>query len=142
MIEWLQQLWANASWTSIIAGTVLIVITFALSYVAVSVVLVKLPANYFRSDYEHHLMPNSHPILRTIAIGAKNLLGVILILSGIVLSFPGVPGPGLLTLFIGVMLTDIPGKRKVETKIIGRPSVLTAINKLRSRYGKPPLVLE
>jgi hypothetical protein len=142
MIERLQQLWANASWASIIGGSVLILITFVLSYVAVSVVLVKLPANYFHSDYEHHLLPNSHPILRTAAIAGKNILGVILILTGIVLSFPGVPGPGLLTIFIGVMLTDIPGKRKLETKLIGRPSVLSAINKLRTRYHKPPLILE
>ena len=142
MLEWVKHLWADSSWASIIGGAILITVTFVLSYVAVSVVLVKLPANYFRSDYEHHLLPNSHPILRTAAIGAKNVLGVILILTGIVLSFPGVPGPGLLTIFIGVMLTDIPGKRKVETKLIGRPSVLSAINKLRGKYDKPPLVLE
>lgn len=142
MLERLQQLWTNASWASIIGGAVLIVITFVMSYVAVSIVLVKLPANYFHSDYEHHLLPNSHPILRTTAIAAKNILGVVLILTGIVLSFPGVPGPGLLTIFIGVMLTDIPGKRKLETKLIGRPSVLSAINKLRDRYNKPPLILE
>ena len=142
MLEWIQHLWANASWVSIIVSGILIAAMFALSYVAVSVVLVKLPADYFHPDYTYRMLPNSHPILRTIGIGLKNLLGIVLILSGIVLSFPGVPGPGLLTIFIGVMLTDIPGKRRVEAKLISRPSILSGINKLRQRYKKPPFLLE
>jgi hypothetical protein len=142
MIEWLQHFWATMTWMSVFIGILLFVVTFVVSYSAVCVVLIKLPANYFHSDYEHHLLPNSHPVLRSVAIGAKNVLGVILILTGIVLAFPGVPGPGLLTIFIGVMLTDFPGKRKLEAMLIGRPSVLDAINKLRSKYKKPPLLLE
>lgn len=142
MWERIANWWAATTWTSIIFWSGVFVATFVLSYAAVCVVLVKLPANYFHSDYEHHLLPNSHPLLRSVAIAVKNILGVALILTGIVLSIPGVPGPGLLTIFIGVMLTDIPGKRKLETKLIGRPSVLEAINKLRLKYDKPPLLLE
>jgi len=142
MIDKLQQYWAALSWLQIISVIGVIAVTFVVSYVVVSIVLVKLPANYFHSDYEHHLMPNSHPILRSVVIGLKNILGVVLILTGIVLSLPGVPGPGLLTIFIGVMLTDIPGKRVLEAKMIGRPAVLSAVNKLRARYEKPPFLLE
>jgi len=142
MIERLQQYWAEVTWLQIIALLGVIAVTFVVSYVIVSIVLVKLPANYFHSDYEHHLMPNRNPVLRSIVIGLKNVLGVILILTGIVLSLPGVPGPGLLTIFIGLMLTDIPGKRTLEAKMIGRPSVLSAVNKLRARYDKPPFLLE
>ena len=116
--------------------------TFVVSYVVVSIVLVKMPANYFHSDYEHHFMPNSNPVLRSIVIGLKNILGVLLIVTGILLSLPGVPGQGLLTIFIGVMLTDIPGKRPLEAKMIGRPAVLSAVNKLRARYEKPPFLIE
>jgi len=142
MIERLQQYWASVTWLQIIAVIGVIAVTFVVSYVAVSIVLVKLPANYFHSDYEHHLMPNGNRVLRSIVIGLKNVLGVVLILTGIVLSLPGVPGPGLLTIFIGVMLTDIPGKRTLEAKMIGRPAVLSAVNKLRARYDKPPFLLE
>jgi hypothetical protein len=142
MIQWLQNLWASTSWTQLIVGTVLVILTIALSYVAVSVILVKLPADYFHSDNAHHILPNSHPILRTAAIVGRNILGVVLILTGIVLSFPGIPGPGLLTIFIGIMLTDFPGKRALELKIISRPSILSGINNLRARYDKPPLMLK
>ena len=60
---------------------------------------------------------------------------------GIVLSIPGVPGQGLLTILLGVMLLDFPGKRRLELKIVSRPSVLKTVNSLRSKFGKPKLVL-
>lgn len=142
MTEWFHDLWASMTVGRILMGLGVAAVTFVGSYVVVSIILVKLPANYFHSDYEHHLFPDRHPVLRTIAIGAKNVLGVLLILTGIVLSLPGVPGPGVLTMFIGLMLTDVPGKRKLENKIIGRPSVLSAINKLRIKYKKPALILD
>lgn len=141
MLERIGEMWAAASWLSIIAGLGILVATFAISYVVVCIVLVKLPANYFHSEYEHHLLPNTHPVLRTIAIAAKNVVGVILILAGIALSLPGIPGPGFLTIFIGVMLTDFPGKRELEAKIIGRPAIFETVNKLRAKYDKPPLLL-
>ena len=61
---------------------------------------------------------------------------------GIVLSLPGVPGQGLLTILLGIMLLDFPGRRKLEVKILSRPQVFKAINKLRHRFGKPPLKLD
>jgi hypothetical protein len=142
MMKWISERWTAASWTAIAIGLALFVATFVISYLVVCVVLIKLPENYFHSDYEHHLLPDSHPVLRSVAIAAKNVVGVILILAGIVLSLPGVPGPGLLTIFIGVMLTDLPGKRKLEVKLIGRPAVLGTVNKLRAKYNKPPLQID
>ena len=61
---------------------------------------------------------------------------------GIVLSLPGVPGQGILTILLGIMLLDFPGRRKLEHKLVSRPQVLKTINKLRHRFGKPPLVLD
>ena len=142
MTDWFHQLWASITVGRVLLGVCLFLLTFVVSYVAVSVILVKLPATYFHSDHEHHLFPDRNPMLRGVAIVVKNVLGVILIVTGIILSLPGVPGPGLLTVFIGIMLTDVPGKRVLESKIIGRPSVLAAINKLRAKYNKPALILD
>jgi hypothetical protein len=72
----------------------------------------------------------------------KNLLGIFLILIGIVLSLPGVPGQGLLTILLGLIMLDIPGKRPIEARIISRPTIQNAINKIRARFNKPPLVLD
>lgn len=52
------------------------------------------------------------------------------------------PGPGVLTILIGVMLLNFPGKRRLERKLVERPRVLEAINRLRARFGKAPLILE
>jgi len=63
-------------------------------------------------------------------------------LIGIVLSLPGVPGQGILTILLGLIFLDIPGKRPLEARIIKRPAVLSAINNLRAKYSKPPLELD
>jgi hypothetical protein len=55
---------------------------------------------------------------------------------------PGVPGQGVLTILLGIMLLDFPGKRALETRIVGRPRVNGAVNALRARFGKPPLILD
>ena len=72
----------------------------------------------------------------------KNLLGFLLVALGIVLSIPGVPGQGLLTILLGVMLLDFPGKLTLERKLLSRPEVVRTINKLRGRFEKPPLELD
>jgi hypothetical protein len=42
----------------------------------------------------------------------KNLLGYALIVAGIVMSVPFIPGQGILTLFVGLAIADWPGKRR------------------------------
>jgi hypothetical protein len=70
------------------------------------------------------------------------LLGAFLVLLGIVLSLPGVPGQGVLTILLGVMLLDFPGKRGLELKLVSRPKVLNTINRIRHRFDRPPLLLD
>ncbi len=117
------------------------VVTFAVSLAVVGTLLVKLPANYFLDRHQRDLWIDQHPAVRWTGIILKNTAGVALIALGALLSLPGVPGQGLLTILLGVMLLDFPGKRRLERRIIGRPSVLHRVNRLRERFGKPPLVL-
>jgi hypothetical protein len=58
------------------------------------------------------------------------------------LSLPGVPGQGILTILLGIMLLDFPGKRRFEYWLVSRPKIFAAINKLRHRFSKPALVLD
>jgi len=140
MIEWLKEYWASLTWGQLVFGAVIFVASFVLSIVAVAVVIVKIPANYFSSHYTQDFLPNSSWLTRWGATIAKNLVGVVLILAGIVMLIG--PGQGVLTILIGLIMVDIPGKRPIEAKIIGRPGVLAAANNLRERYGKPPLILD
>ena len=83
-----------------------------------------------------------HPVLRLAVRVGKNLLGAVVIALGVVMSFPGVPGQGILTILLGIMLCDLPGKRRMERWIIMRPSVRQAVDKIRAKRGRPPMVID
>jgi len=142
MIQWLSELWASVTWGQILLGVGLFVGSLTLSFAAIAVVMVKVPKNYFSSHYKRDFLPGSSFIVRWGAVIAKNIFGVFLILLGIVLSLPGIPGQGVLTILLGLIMLDIPGKRPLEARIIKRPAVLSAINNLRAKYGKEPLELD
>jgi hypothetical protein len=116
-------------------------LTCLASLAVVTVVLVRLPQAYFREDYSSPLAER-HPVLRWIGLIAKNALGALLILLGFVLSLPGIPGQGILTILIGLMLVSFPGKRRFERKLLMRPRVFAAINGVRACFGKAPLLVD
>ena len=144
MIDWLSQYldaW-GLTWGQVLLGVLISVATFVGSIGVVTAVLVKLPANYFHSSHDREFLTHRHPVLRMVGIFLKNLLGLVLVGFGIIMSLPGVPGQGVLTILLGIMLLDFPGKRALETRIIGRPRVNAAVNALRARFDKPPLLLD
>lgn len=142
MIDFIAEAMAALTWRSILIGTAIFLVTFALSLGIVSLILVKLPADYFRKDHQTKLWAGRPPALRILALAGKNILGVLLIVIGIVMSLPGVPGQGLLTILLGVMLVDFPGKHRLEQKLLHRRSIRTSIDRWRARFGKPPLELD
>lgn len=142
MINWLVQFWQSLSWNQIAFGAGLFLASLTISFAALAVVMINIPANYFSSHYEQDFLPNTHWTVRWGAVILKNLLGVFLIALGILLSLPGIPGQGLLTILLGLIMLDIPGKRPLEARIVQRPAILSSINKLRARFDKPPLVLD
>ncbi len=130
------------TWQSILLAVLLFVITFSISLAIVSVIMVKIPADYFKEDRPRELFADKSPAVRYLLIIGKNLLGVVLVVLGILMSVPGVPGQGILTILLGVMLLDFPGRRRLERKLVSRPQVLNTINKLRHKFDKPELELE
>ena len=126
----------------VILAIVVFVVTLAASVGIISFILVRLPPDYFQESRPREFLPEQRPALRWLGLIGKNALGVILVLLGIVMSVPGIPGQGVLTILLGIMLLDFPGKRRVEQKILGQPRVLESINRLRHRFSKPPLLLD
>jgi hypothetical protein len=115
------------------------VVTFLGTLLAIPLVLVRLPEDYFDVRVPRTWMKDHHPALRLVGVVAKNLFGVAFLLAGLAMLL--LPGQGLLTILIGVTLIDFPGKQLLESRIVGRPAVLSAVNALRQKFGKPPLVL-
>lgn len=108
---------------------------FSLFAVLASIVLVprflaRLPRDYLQSDgsQEHH-----HLLLRIL----RNVLGALLVVLGVAMLL--LPGQGLLTLLVGLLLIDFPGKQRIVRGLLGKPKVLSVVNKLRSHRGAPPL---
>jgi hypothetical protein len=142
MIEWLTDYWDSLTWSGILTAVGLFVLSVVISFAALAIVAVKIPRGYFSSHYRQDFLPNSSWIVRWGATIGKNALGVILILLGVVLSLPGIPGQGILTILLGLILLDIPGKRPLECRIVKLPKVLSSINKLRKKFDKEPLIVD
>lgn len=101
--------------------------------------LATLPANYFRDDVNVTRL-RSAGALSVVKRLVKNGIGLVLIVLGALLSLPGIPGQGVLTMLIGLMLVDFPGKRALEHKLVARPGVVETMNRARAWLGRPPLV--
>ena len=52
------------------------------------------------------------------------------------------PGQGLLTMMVGLVLSDYPGKKAFEKKIIASEPILKTINWSRKKSGVKPLITE
>jgi hypothetical protein len=140
MSEWLTDLWASLTLTRVLFTTGVFAASVIFSLVIVGIVMVKIPENYFSSHYQHDFLPNSPWLTRWGAVVAKNVAGLVLVIAGIVMLVG--PGQGILTILIGLILMDIPGKRPLEARLIKRPVILAAVNGFRAKYNKPPLVMD
>ncbi len=69
----------------------------------------------------------------------KNAAGAVLIMAGFAMLV--LPGQGLLTMLVGLLLSDVPGKRPLAVFFLRRGPIFRAVNAIRARRGKPPLVL-
>ena len=112
---------------------------FVGTLIAIPIILVRLPADYFDIRKPRPWMENHHPILRVVGHLVKNLVGLVFLLAGLAMLL--LPGQGVLTILIGLSLLEFPGKRRLEAKLVGQQTVLNTINKMRAKFGKPPLIL-
>jgi hypothetical protein len=119
--------------------TVASLVGFIGSLIAIPLILVRLPPDYFDIRVARHWMKDHHPVLRLVGLALKNAVGLVFLLAGLAMLF--LPGQGILTMLIGVSLLDFPGKRRLEATLIGQPTVLSAINSRRNKFNKPPLVI-
>jgi len=121
-------------------GVVISLVLAIGSIVLVVFIVINWPADHFKPRGVR--AEGERPRLHVLAIIGKNVAGVVLVLLGLVMALPGIPGQGILTMIVGITLIDFPGKRALECRLIGRPSVLRSINRLRARFDRPPLEME
>ena len=141
MFEQLSEFASSITWRNVLIGASIFVGSFLVNLAIVSIILVKLPADHFSKNRKTKFWAGPRPWLHAAKVIGKNIGGVLLVALGVVLSLPGVPGQGLLTILLGVMLLDFPGRDRLEQKLLSKPSIVNTINRLRGRFGKPPLLL-
>ena len=138
-MEVFQRLSGLLTTEALVALTAGSLVVFVGTLIAIPVILVRLPADYFDVRVPRAWMKNQRPILRIMGLVAKNILGMLFLLAGLAMLI--LPGQGILTILIGISLLDFPGKRRMEARIVGQATVFNAINALRRKFGRPPLVL-
>ena len=134
MIEFIK-----AQWLLFFLILLVIIIVMTLATVAsILMLLISLPSDYFTRKKQVSRIKN--PVLRLFLRFLRNVCGIVFLIAGFIMLFT--PGQGILSLLVGIILCDFPGKRRVERKIVARPRVLSVINRIRARYKRPLIVLD
>ncbi len=136
MPEFVVEIWSQYQYSFWLMA-IISVATLAISIVAVPVLIVMLPVDFYAERNRRRRLFENRPLLRVLFLLVKNALGAVLFVAGIVMFF--LPGQGLLTMLAGLALLNFPGKRKLEMRFLHLPKVLTSINWLRLRAGREPL---
>lgn len=117
--------WPWLLWGSAIFSVLALISTF----VGLPLILTRIPADY--------LVAEPVPSPRGAAWALRNLVGWTLIVLGVLMLV--LPGQGLLTLLAGLVLADLPGKRRWIRLLLGRGPIRRGVEMLRSRAGVEPL---
>lgn len=141
-MEWLGESWSWIRDRETLLAWVgsLSLATIVLSAFAAPVIIRRMPHDYFLDTSPRaETIRKRHPILRILFLVLKNLVGGILAIGGILMLLT--PGQGVLTIVIGLMLMDFPGKRRLEIALMRFGPLHRGIQWMRKRAGKRPLEL-
>ena len=137
LIEKIQNLFGNYYdfffWLGIVSSVI-----FLVSLLSIGWLVSLIPSDYFINKKESKFKLN-YPVAWIVSVVIKNIFGYILIFGGILMLI--LPGQGLITIFVGLLLSNYPGKYSIEKRIIATPKILKSINWLRKRSNEPPLII-
>ena len=126
--------WGRAHQGVLFALGVGSVAMFAGTLVAVPIVICRLPRDLYTRRRPRRAFPGGLGVVVTLA---RNLAGLAIIAAGILMLV--LPGQGILSIAIGLVLVDFPGKRALERRLLGDRRVFATMNTIRRRFGRPPL---
>ena len=110
---------------------------FVVTIVSIPIVAAWLPADYFVRPRRKR---KEVGLANWVFLAAKNVVGAVMILAGVAMLV--LPGQGLLTILLGLLLMNFPGKRRMERWLVSRPRVLSSLNWMRAKLKHPPLVVD
>ena len=133
--------WIQAHSAFLLTGLgVLSVVTFVASLVALPIIIARLPVDHFISQRARSLpWRRKSPLRRTVLVILRNLLGALLVLGGLLMLV--LPGQGLLTIVIGLLMIDTPKKRAFQAWLLAWKPVNRGINWMRRKANQPEFML-
>ena len=116
-------------WALELAGSsvVLSLVLALVGAITLSRMLASLPADHFVGDRPQ----TSGAVRRTV--------GLLLVAAGIVMLVT--PGPGIVSIVLGLLMLDLRVLRPLLVRLLRRRRVAEAVNAARERAGRPPFVL-
>ena len=132
MLDWLSLFKPYLQWMALASFLSLVLVV-----VLLPAIVTQLPEDYFiREKRRPVARQKGHPVLMVIVNLIKNLLGLLFIVAGVLMTF--LPGQGLLTILIGMMLANFPGKYRLEQALIRQKIISQTLNKLRRKAHRKP----
>jgi hypothetical protein len=130
--------WLSGDSSFVLVMGAVSVLLFLGTLALIPAIVIRIPADYFnRPRRDPALKQHVHPWLRWVGLVLKNCIGWLCILAGLAMLI--LPGQGLLTIVVGLMLIDFPGKFGLERRLVCKPRVFRSLNWIRLRAGKPAL---
>jgi len=135
MFEWFVDNQSLLIWLSFFSA-----IFFIISLIALPWLVGLIPEDYFFNTPINRQNDNEDNFFYKLVMKiGKNILGLVLLAGGVLMLF--LPGQGLLTLFMGMVLIDYPKKKLIERRLIKIGFILKGLNWVRIRGGHSSLGL-
>ena len=135
LLEWFRANGLLSGWLAAVS-----VVLFVASLVLMPLLIIRMRPDYFLT--RRPSSPSStgrQRAMRFTVHALKNVLGFVLLLAGMVMLVT--PGPGVITMLVGITLMEFPGKRRLELAIVRQRHVFRAINWTRAKAKRPLLIL-
>ncbi len=114
--------------------------TFVISLAVIPWLIARLPSDIFirHQGIVKHLSWRWSGPLPLFWFLLRNLAGGMLFLAGVAMLF--LPGQGILTIVIGLSLMAFPGKHRLLSSLIARPSVQQGLDWIRLKTGRQAFI--
>ncbi len=130
LVAWLQQYSVEIA---ILSG--LSVLLLLVTILATPWLVAQLPADYFSVQRPPIA---SRSLGSAINAALRNVAGSLFIVLGLIMLVT--PGPGVVSIVLGMSLCVFPGKHRLLRTLVGQPSVFAALNWLRQKSSKAPFL--
>jgi len=114
--------------------TIASVLTSLIGMGIVTKVIIGLPTDYFLEQGRRKPLAD-HPVLAVVLLVLRNLAGLLFFLAGIAMNV--LPGPGLLTMVLGLSMMNFPGRHRLINWLLSLKQVRKSLNWIRKKAHQP-----